>query len=50
MQHKKWTTAILLGFERETNVITRGKKVGEGWIVIVTFFCELCCKVSGFRS
>lgn len=44
MQHKKWTTAILLGFEREINVITRGKKVGEGWMVIVTFFVNYVVK------
>lgn len=30
-------TGISLGFGREINVITRGEKVGEGWMGIATF-------------
>jgi len=33
----KLNTGISLGFGREINVITRGEKVGEGWMGIATF-------------
>lgn len=33
----KWNTGISVGFGREINVITRGEKVGEGWMGIATF-------------
>lgn len=32
----KWNTGISVGFGREINVITRGEKVGEGWIGIAS--------------
>lgn len=33
----KWNVAASIGFGREINVITRGEKVGEGWMGIATF-------------
>ena len=33
----KWNAGISAGFGREINVITRGEKVGEGWMGIATF-------------
>lgn len=32
----KWNVAASVGFGREINVITRGEKVGEGWMGIFT--------------
>lgn len=34
----KWNAGISAGFGREINVITRGEKVGEGWMGIATFY------------
>jgi len=36
-RNDKWNTGISAGFGRAINVLTRGKKVGEGWMGIVTF-------------
>jgi len=33
----KWNVAASIGFGREINIITRGERVGEGWMGIVTF-------------
>lgn len=32
----KWNIATSIGFGREINIITRGEKVGEGWMGIAT--------------
>jgi hypothetical protein len=33
----KWNAGASIGFGREINIITRGEKVGEGWMGIATF-------------
>lgn len=37
----KWNIATSIGFGREINIITRGEKVGEGWMGIATISTNL---------